>query len=93
MGVLFELDGRGHVLGGEGLRGIADAGDFHDSIGTGNSEEEVAIQTGGNAVGRSLLDHRSAHDGADGIYHHTFNLVSALGEYGHAGCAQHCKCG
>ncbi len=93
IGIFFEENGSGHILGRESLGCIADAGDFHHSIGTGNSEEEVAIQTGGNAVGRSLLDHRGSDNGADGIYHHTFNLVSALGEYGHAVSAQHCKCG
>ena len=93
MGILFEGNGCGHVLGRKALGGVADAGDLNDRIGAGDSEDEVAVEAGGRTVGRPLLHNRSADYGAKRIFNHTFNLVSALGEYGNAGCEQNCDRG
>ena len=86
MGILFEGNGGRNAFGRKGLGGVTDAGYLNHCIGAGNGDGVVAVQAGGRTVGRPLFQDRGSDDRTHGVYHHTFNLVSALGKYHNAGC-------
>ena len=81
LGVALEREGCRNLIGGEGDGSIAHAADFHQCGRTGHRQDIVAVQTGRDAVARSLFENDGAHHRAEFVDYNSLYLISALGEY------------
>ena len=67
-GVFHQHDAGGNLVGGEGLRGIADAAHLHGGVGTGYGELERTVHVGGSTVGGAHFHDSGSNHRTVGVY-------------------------